>query len=110
MGLLMALVQIRCKQLTIFHCDQSNRSPPPDPSDRGEGERGSEKWGKSVNMDCRGAVHYFESCTESGDEEEKEEYLQIHYNAKVQQEPQEPAGTSMQSRSRVKGISASGRS
>jgi hypothetical protein len=69
---------------------------PPDPLDRGGAGNqggGSRKWGKSVNMDSRGSVPDFESGTESGDEEKEEHYLQIHYNPKAHEEPQDPAET-----------------
>ena len=44
-------------------------------------------------MDSRGSVPEFESGTESGAEEEEEQFLQIHYNPKAHEEPLEPAGT-----------------
>ncbi len=45
-------------------------------------------------MDSRGSVPDFESCTESGEEEEEEHFLQIHYNPKAHEEPHDPAETS----------------
>ena len=44
-------------------------------------------------MDSRGSVPDFESGTESGDEEKEEQFLQINYNPKAHEEPQDPAET-----------------
>jgi hypothetical protein len=44
-------------------------------------------------MDSRGSLPEFESGTDSGVEEEEEQFLQIHYNPKADEELQEPAET-----------------